>query len=500
LSTIIVVENVSRWPLHVPGTHVVSARKYLTDPGFSVLRKAAVYNMCRHYGYQTTGYYVSLLAAARGHRPLPSVATLQDLRISPLIRIASDDLHDMIRRSLAQIKSEEYLLSIYFGRNVAARYDRLAQALFNMFPAPFLRARFEYSDGWRLQSIRPIPTSEIPESHRPFVIERAREYFSSGARPRRRSKEARYDLAILTNPEEPFPPSDSLAIRRFVAAAREMGIAASVVTSDDAARIAEFDALFLRETTLVDHPTYRIARRAAAAGLVVIDHPDDILRCTNKVYQAEVFSRHQIACPRTMVVHADNLDKVAAEVGLPCVLKRPDSSFSQGVVKADDPDELKAHLDTFLEESDLVIAQEFIPSAFDWRIGVLDGAPLYACRYHMASGHWQIIGKSGKGKTTYGPVEAVPMKHVPPRAVRLAQRAARAIGDGLYGIDIKEVGRRFLVVEVNDNPTMESGCEDVVIGNELYLAVMRSFRRRLDARGAGRSHRTTRPRPKGSAR
>jgi glutathione synthase/RimK-type ligase-like ATP-grasp enzyme len=272
-----------------------------------------------------------------------------------------------------------------------------------------------------------------------------------------------------------------------VAAGRAVGIACSIITAEDAARVAEFDALFIRETTLVNHHTYRIARRAVAAGLVVIDHPDDILRCTNKVYQAEIFMRHEIPCPRTLVVHAGNVDQVAASVGLPCVLKRPDSSFSRGVVKATTAEELQAHLAAFLHESDLVIAQEFIPSAFDWRIGVLEGRALYACRYHMASGHWQIIGSGKHGRPEYGTVEGVEMSRVPERARRLAERAAQLIGDGLYGVDIKEIGHRFLLMEINDNPTLETGNEDAVLGNELYLAVMRCFRSRLDARGLARN-------------
>jgi hypothetical protein len=38
-------------------------------------------------------------------------------------------------------------------------------------------------------------------------------------------------------------------------------------------------------------------------------------------------------------------------------------------------------------------------------------------------------------------------------------------------------------MEVNDNPNVDAGCEDAVIGEKLYLAVMEWFRRRLDARG-----------------
>jgi glutathione synthase/RimK-type ligase-like ATP-grasp enzyme len=114
---------------------------------------------------------------------------------------------------------------------------------------------------------------------------------------------------------------------------------------------------------------------------------------------------------------------------------------------------------------------------------VLGGDPLWACRYHMARGHWQIVANGPAGRRRYGKVEAVPLEAVPSRAVQVAVRAARLIGDGLYGVDVKEVGRRFLVMEVNDNPNVDAGCEDAVIGEKLYGAVMEWFRRRLDARG-----------------
>jgi len=482
---LVVVENTKRWPLDLPGTDVVSAKSYLTEPRFSELRGATVFNLCRTYGYQTVGYYVSLLAAARGHRPLPSVETIQDLRLSPLLRIVSEGLDEIIQRNLASLRSPSFELSIYFGRNVASRYDRLSKALFNQFPAPFLRASFEHEEGrWGLTGIRAIATSEIPEGHREFVIERAASYFGRPSQPSR-PKEYRYDLAILAGPEEESP-SDEVAIRKFIRAARAMGMNATVIEREDYGRVAEFDALFIRETTAVNHHTYRFARRAAAEGLVVIDDPASIVRCTNKVYQAELFGLHDIASPRTMVVHAGNIGEVEARVGLPCILKQPDSAFSQGVVKAGTREELHSHLEALLEGSDLVIAQEYVQSNFDWRIGVLNGQPLYACKYHMARGHWQIIHTDQGGRRRYGKVEGLPLDAVPPAAVKLGARSASLIGDGLYGVDIKQVDGRFLVMEVNDNPTIEAGYEDVVLKDELYLAIMRYFRERLDARGAAR--------------
>ncbi len=78
----------------------------------------------------------------------------------------------------------------------------------------------------------------------------------------------------------------------------------TLITKDEYGRIAEFDALFIRETTAVNHHTYRFSRRALAEGLVVIDDPESIIRCTNKVYLAELFARNRIPHPRTVVVHA----------------------------------------------------------------------------------------------------------------------------------------------------------------------------------------------------
>jgi glutathione synthase/RimK-type ligase-like ATP-grasp enzyme len=71
------------------------------------------------------------------------------------------------------------------------------------------------------------------------------------------------------------------------------------ITRADIGRLPEFDALFIRDTTFANHYTYRFSRRATAEGLVVIDDPDSILKCNNKVYLAELLIRHNIPAPRT---------------------------------------------------------------------------------------------------------------------------------------------------------------------------------------------------------
>jgi glutathione synthase/RimK-type ligase-like ATP-grasp enzyme len=483
MNALVVIENTERWRLNVPGVEVVSARTYVGDPTFVRRPGTPVFNLCRTYGYQTMGYYVSLLAMARGHRPLPSVSTLQDMRLPSMIRTVSDDLDELIQKTLRPLRGRKFELSIYFGRNLAKRYDRLARELFNEFPAPLLQATFgREGPDWKLKGMRPIATTDIPENHQAFLVDRAREYL---ARPRRRSRSQayRYDLAILYNPLEEDPPSNQRALKRFIRAARDVGLDAELIEPEDFGRIAEFDALFLRETTAVDHHTFRFARRGAAENLVVIDDPESIVRCTNKVFLAEAFARHGIPRPRTLVVDSGDKDRILTQVGLPCVLKKPDSSFSQGVIKVNTAEELEQTLEAVLEDSQLAIAQEFAPSQYDWRVGMLEGRPLYACKYHMADGHWQIIDRNGGGRSRYGRVEAIPLELVPGEVLMLAHRCCRLIGDGLYGVDIKPAGDRFMVMEVNDNPTIDAGYEDALVGEKLYLEIMGYFRRRLEARG-----------------
>ena len=64
MPTLIVANSPKDWPFDIPGVDVVDAWDYLTSPQYSDLRGAKVLNLCRSYTYQSTGYYVSLLAEA----------------------------------------------------------------------------------------------------------------------------------------------------------------------------------------------------------------------------------------------------------------------------------------------------------------------------------------------------------------------------------------------------------------------------------------------------
>ena len=484
MDVLVVVNNPADWPLKPARVELMAASEYLTNPSLGERKNLRVFNLCRSYRYQSTGYYVSLLAEARGHRPFPDLTTIQDLKSSAMLRIHSEDLDEDIQRSLAGLRSSEFTLSIYFGRNMARKYDRLCQQLFKSFQAPFLRAHFAWQESeerWQLQAIRPLAASEIPVEHLPFVKERATEFFAGHQRVARPRRRWRYDLAILYNEEAVESPSNPRAIRHFTRAAESLDLSAELIGREDAGRLAEFDALFIRDTTNVHHYTYRYARRAAAQGLVVVDDPASILKCSNKVFLAELLQKHRVPVPRTVICYKEIGPEVPRELGLPCVLKQPDSSFSQGVVKADTREELREAGERLFARSDLLIAQAFLPTSFDWRVGVFDRQPIYVCRYHMVGNHWQIVRRDGdKGDATWGRVDSIPVEHAPTPLLKVALKAANLIGDGLYGVDVKQVGDQFLVIEVNDNPNIDAGTEDEILKDELYLRMMRVFLRRIE--------------------
>lgn len=480
--TFLVVDRPASWKIRLPeGVRIVTPRDYLTDRTIQRQRRARVFNLSRDYSYQSAGYYVSLLAEARGHRPLPSVATLRHLHGRP--PVVSAELSQLIQTSLGRLQSEEYTLSIYFARNFAKRHERLARALYNLFPAPLLRASFVLGRNgqWRLRSLGPISANEIPENHADFVKEAALKWLkrpSEGSRP----SIARYSLAILVDPSEKMPPSDEGALKRFIRAAARHNVSAELIEPDDLGSLAEYDALFIRATTSVENHTFRFARRAVDEGIPTIDDPVSIVRCSNKVFMAELFERHRIPAPKCRILYRGAPTDAVKALGLPLVLKQPDSSFSQGVIKISTAEEFASTCARLFEETELLIAQQYLPTEFDWRIGVLDGRPLYACRYYMARGHWQIYKTTVNARQTIsGRSDTLPIEEAPPAIVETAVKAANLIGNGFYGVDLKEIDGRPLVIEINDNPSVEQGVEDLVLKDSLYDAVIRSLVHRIEA-------------------
>jgi len=482
--TLLVVSSLKQLNLTGVEAEVLTAREYLKAPPPGDARGSVkVYNLCNSTRYQSIGYYVSLLAEARGHSPCPSVATLRDVRMLAVARAFSGELEELIQKSLQGLEESEFSLRVYFGKTPDPRFARVAAAFNRLFPAPLLGLQFQKRRTWQLAGIKALHLQNLEPEMLPFLEEALR----SALKPARgRSPALRrslYDLALLCDPEEPHPPSNPKALRRFTEAARKTGFDVEVLGTGDIGRLNEFDALFIRQTTAVDQPVYRVARMAFAEGLVVVDDPWSILRSANKIYLNESLQRAGLDTPGTRILTRDDLKSGLLEtLHHPLVLKIPDGSFSRGVHRAETPAETRSMLKEMLTRSELILAQEFLTSSYDWRIGILDREPLYACKYYMARGHWQIYNwAAGHPGRLSGKSETLPLDQVPATVLDTAIRAAALMGDGLYGVDLKQIGDRVVVIEVNDNPNIDAGVEDAVDGKALYLRLAGYFRQRIEA-------------------
>lgn len=477
----IVVNQPENWNFSTENINVISSQDYLTNPKYALLKNARIFNLCRDYAYQSKGYYVSLLAEARGHLPIPTTKNIVDLKTLKLVRIVSDEFDDEIQKSLKNIKSREFTLSIYFGQNVAQKYKALSTQFYRHFQVPFLRVKFNFNNKWNVQSIKAISESEIPSEHIPSVHEFANQYFAKKRYDTAKVTNYDFDLAILVNPKDPAPPSNAKALKKFVDIAEKMNIYTEIIEPKDLSRLSSFDALFLRQSTEVNNEAYTFARKAQQEGIAIIDYPDAILKCCNKVYMAEALDNANISTPKTVIVHSNNRNSALEKIGLPCVLKAPDSTFSFGVKKAKSKEEFDSLVTDMLKESDLIIAQEFCPSDYDWRIGIIDNKPFYACKYYMAKGHWQIYNWKAKDKLDQdGDADCLAIEDVPKNVIDMAVKASKLMGPGLYGIDIKAIDAKLMVIEINDNPNIDFGVEDEYYGDKIYTDILLALKKRID--------------------
>ncbi|MBL8245923.1 MAG: RimK-like ATPgrasp N-terminal domain-containing protein, partial [Rhodanobacteraceae bacterium] len=334
---VIVVEKASDWGSYYPSDNVVTAMDYLKEPIRSDEERTQVINLCRSYKYLGAGYYVSLLAEARGHKVIPSVRAINDLRRRSLYGLDIEDLNQKLTRHLAQDRdTTDFGILVYFGETSYEPLKDLARQVFEAFPCPILRIEFERDRKWEIEAIKPAGLHTLTDAQEDGFAAALDRFSKKLWRSKRTPKKYRYDIAMLQDPAEQWPPSNKKALKAFVNAGKDLGIEVDPITRNDYARLAEYDALFIRETTALDHHTYRFANKAEKEDMVVIDDPTSILRCTNKIYLSDLLKSRKLPTPRTEILYKDEPKKLAElgdSLGFPLVLKVPDGSFSRGVVK-----------------------------------------------------------------------------------------------------------------------------------------------------------------------
>lgn len=255
------------------------------------------------------------------------------------------------------------------------------------------------------------------------------------------------------------------ALMRLGQAARKRGHSMDYLFRPDIYRIPQYDAIFIRALTDPLNSTYIVSRYAELHGKRVVDDSRSIYICCDKVNMYRHLQQGGIPIPETVYLHESDLtEERGAELfeylGRPFVIKAPNSSFSLYVERVADEKEYVKLGNRYLRRADRFLAQRFVPSEFDWRVTILAGEVLSVCRYTIPKKRWKILTYVANGRTIYGPVKGMDIDRAEPALLELAIKAGKVIGNGFYGVDLKQVGNEFVVIEVNDNPTVAAGEED----------------------------------------
>lgn len=482
-NVLILLDNPDDWKPYCETKSILTVSDYLKNKPVEKDRKLVI-NLSNDYSYNSEGYYCSLLAQTRGQRVIPDVDIINKLETGTGIRM-DRSLQALGYQWIQKngIKSDIWYLNIYFGKCREKGLERVARFIFENYPCPLLRVALNTHPKNQIESIQFLPLNRLDDEEQDFFANTLDNFNKKIWRAPKSAKAPRYSLAVLIDPKEKFPPSNKGALHKLSEVAKKMNIHVEMITEDDAMRLLEFDALFIRTTTSLNHYTFHLSQLAAQNGMVVIDDPLSIIRCTNKVYLKELFEKERIPAPKSTLIFQSNensFEQISEQVGAPFILKIPDGSYSIGMKKVSNEEELKTSLELLFEKSAILLAQAFTPTEFDWRVGLLNGVPLYACKYYMAKGHWQIYCHYDSGRSRCGLVDTIPIYQVPRVVLDTAIKAANLIGKGLYGVDLKMVDDKAYVIEINDNPSIDHELEDAIIGDEMYYRLLNHFEQALE--------------------
>jgi glutathione synthase/RimK-type ligase-like ATP-grasp enzyme len=259
---------------------------------------------------------------------------------------------------------------------------------------------------------------------------------------------------------------EAVALQNFQRTAQRMGHQFGFIFREDIPKIPNYDAVFIRATTDPLFTSYVVSKMAWEFGKKVVDDPESIQICGNKIHLYDLFKKHDVPHIPTVFMNKEDLHhkrlvEVFETLGKPIVVKAPYTSFSKYVEKVACETSFRDVAKRYFRKSDMLAVQTFMPTAFDWRVGVLNRQTLYVCKYMIPKGRWKH-GAKRRGKPTFvwGRTVAVKIENAPAKLKEVALKACDVIGNGLYGVDIKEFNDNYVVVEVNDNPSIYAGYED----------------------------------------
>jgi hypothetical protein len=182
---------------------VITTSEYLARPRLFDMGRPKLVNLARSYAYQSKGYYASLLAEARGHRVVPNVETMLELREAKLYEHTLPELEDELNRCArrADFQPEgEFKLLICFGIAPDARFESFGRLLFDWFRCPALEVTIEPGTWLSIDRIRPRNITRLANDEASFLREALHQHTRREWRDPKARTIPKYDLAVLYDP------------------------------------------------------------------------------------------------------------------------------------------------------------------------------------------------------------------------------------------------------------------------------------------------------------
>ncbi|HEV3052724.1 MAG TPA: RimK-like ATPgrasp N-terminal domain-containing protein, partial [Longimicrobium sp.] len=267
--------------MHVTADRYLEGGEGLAEPG------TVVVNLCRSWKYGSKGYYVSLLADARGQHPIPAVEVsegfgdayglfraLQEAGVStvdpeemrarrraarassspeeeeegqedeaprafptPLVRVQGED--GWTCRPAGEDEAAETL--VFLGSAADARFRNTALAVYREWPAPVLRLQLMREEGeWKVTAVAPVPPHRLGEAERRGLCEALADQKRIVRRGREAPREERRaSIAVLVDPDDVFSPSSPETLDRLERIAQRMNVHVRRIGLDDLHKLPE---------------------------------------------------------------------------------------------------------------------------------------------------------------------------------------------------------------------------------------------------------------------
>ena len=190
----------------------MTTRDYIMQPRATRRAVPKILNLSRSYGYQTLGYYCSLLAEARGHKVVPTVTTVLELTPPHLLRLCAGRARGHAQPHHPPPGRPAHRLVPAAGLPGPVPTIRASPAsarqLFDWFRCPILEVFVKAGERWRVRKLAPLAITELGEAGKAQLATAIQAHVRQPWKSPRAKAPPRFTLGVLLDPKEELPPSD----------------------------------------------------------------------------------------------------------------------------------------------------------------------------------------------------------------------------------------------------------------------------------------------------